>query len=152
VRDKAQAMRRIVASIVLAGLAVGCAGRSPHVPFGPLAGGLDRFLAAHPLAAGQDIRTDEIGRTASTSYHVVQVRGAERPHRHATHDLTVVVLRGRGTLTLGERRLALAAGDAAVVARGEAHWFARDGREVAVALVAFAPPLDAPDNVPLARR
>jgi hypothetical protein len=29
------------------------------------------------LADGQNIRVDEIGRTASASYHVAQVRGAE---------------------------------------------------------------------------
>jgi mannose-6-phosphate isomerase-like protein (cupin superfamily) len=133
-------------------LASACAARVPRVAYGPLAGGLDEFLAAHPLAAGQDIRIDEIGRTATMSYHLAQVRAAERPHRHASHDLTVFALRGRGTLTLGERRVPFVAGDAAVIARGEAHWFAPDGSDVAVTLVAFAPPLDAPDNVPVDRR
>jgi quercetin dioxygenase-like cupin family protein len=145
-------MHRIAVPLLLAALVSACAPRSPRVPFGPLAAGLEAFLAAHPLAAGQEIRADEIGRTATTSYHVVQVRGAERPHRHATHDLTVLVLRGRGTLTFDRRRVPLAAGDAAIVPRGEAHWFAREGRGVAVALVAFAPPLDAPDTVPVAAR
>ena len=101
-------------------------------------------------AAGQDIRVDEIGRTATASYHVVQVQGRERPHLHATHDLTVVVLRGRGVLRRdASAPVALAAGDAVVIPRGVGHWFSREGTGLAVALVAFTPPLDAPDSVPL---
>jgi len=106
----------------------------------------------HPLAEGQTIRADEVGRTASASYHLVQVRGSEPPHRHATHDLTVFVLRGRGTLTLGEARRALAAGDAAAIPRGAVHWFANEGRAPALAFVVFTPPLDAPDTVPAEAR
>ena len=128
-------------------LLVACAARTPHVEVGPLAAGLDAFLATHPLAEGQAIRVDEVGRTPAASYHVVQIRGSERPHRHLAHDLTVVVLRGRGTLTLAGRTVELVAGDAAVIPRGEAHWFARRGRAPAVALVTFTPPLDAPDSV-----
>jgi quercetin dioxygenase-like cupin family protein len=140
-------MTRTRLAVVLAGLLAGCAARAPRVSFGALAEGLDAFLAAHPLAAEQGIRADEVGRTASASYHLVQVRGSESPHRHVAHDLTVFVLRGRGTLTLEEVRHALAAGDAAVVPRGAVHWFANGGHEPALALVVFAPPLDAPDTV-----
>lgn len=141
-------MRRL-ALVALVGWTVACAARAARVPFGNLEAGLEPFLASHPLDADQAIRADEIGRTATASYHVVQVRGAERPHRHVTHDITVVVLRGRGTLRLEDRALPLAAGDAAVVPRGAPHWFASHGRGGAVALVAFAPPLDAADSVPL---
>jgi|SRR5581483_4081088 len=128
-------------------LLVACAARAPRVPFGALGDGLDPFLAAHQLGDGQAIRADEVGRTATASYHLVQARGAEHPHRHAVHDLTVVVLRGRGTLTLAGAGVPLAAGDAAVVPRNTVHWFAPDSGR-AIALVVFAPPLDAPDVVP----
>jgi quercetin dioxygenase-like cupin family protein len=135
----------VLAVAVTLVLAVGCARRAPRIPF---VEDVPAFLATHPLAAGQNIRVDEIGRTATASYHVVQVRDREAPHRHVTHDLTVVVLRGHGSLVRDDTTVRLHAGDAAVVRRGEAHWFANRGRQVAVALVAFAPPLDAPDSVP----
>ncbi|HJQ83565.1 MAG TPA: cupin domain-containing protein [Candidatus Binatia bacterium] len=122
---------------------------APHAPRVPFVADLDRFLAEHPIPPDRELSAEEIGRTASASYHIVQVRGRETPHRHATHDLSVVLLRGRGVLTRGDERIALAAGDAAVVPRGEPHWFANGGRGAAVALVAFAPPLDAPDSVPV---
>ena len=127
-------------------LVAGCAVSPTRLPY---VGDLDTFLAAHPLASGQNVRADEIGRTAGASYHVVQVRGGENPHRHMTHDLIVFVLRGSGTLDLaaGQRR-PLAAGDAAVVPRGHVHWFTREGRAPAVALVTFVPPLDGADAVP----
>ena len=142
---------RVVLVILLAG-ALACVRRAPRIDLPPLAGGTDAFLAAHPLAAGQNIRVDEVGRTRSASYHLVQVRGGESPHRHETHDLSVVVLAGGGTLDLGARRLPLDAGDVAVIPRGEVHWFTNRGRGNALALVVFSPPLDAPDSVPATGR
>ena len=129
--------------MLFAVLFAACAARSSRIPW---AGDLDAFVAAHPLAPGQNIRADEVGRTATASYHVVQVRGSETPHRHVAHDLTVFVLRGRGTLARGPEHLELAAGDAAVVPRGQPHRFANGGHGSAVALVVFVPPLDAPDS------
>ena len=141
-------MRTATRAAWLLALLVGCAAPAPRVTLAPLAGGLDAFLAAHPPAEGQAIRVDEVGRTAGASYHLVQVRGSEAPHRHIAHDLTVLVLRGGGTLTLAGRVTELRAGDAAIVPRGEVHWFAPRGRAPAVSLVVFTPPLDAPDSVP----
>jgi len=146
-RDKPPVPRRAVLLVVT--LCAACAARAPRLPY---TGPLDDFLAAHPLADGQNIRVDEIGRTASASYHVAQVRGAESPHRHVTHDLTVVVLRGHGTLTRDGERVAVVAGDTSVIARGAPHWFANGARTPAVSLVIFVPPLDAPDTVPVDAR
>ena len=142
---------RVILVVLLAG-ALACARRAPRIDLPPLADGTHAFLAAHPLAAGQNIRVDEVGRTRSASYHLVQVRGGESPHRHETHDLSVVVLAGGGTLDLGARRLTLDAGDVAVIPRGEVHWFTNRGRGNALALVLFSPPLDAPDSVPATGR
>jgi len=139
VRRRALAMGFVV-------LVLGCAQRVPRVPF---VDDVDAFLATHRLAPGEDIRADEIGRTDGASFHLVQVRDRERPHRHALHDLTVVVLRGHGTLVRDAERVALRPGDAAAIPRGAAHWFANEARAPAVALVIFVPPLDAPDLVPV---
>jgi mannose-6-phosphate isomerase-like protein (cupin superfamily) len=118
------------------------------VVVGPLVSDLDALLASHPIVAGQEVCAYELGRSVSASYHLVQVVGSERPHRHRVHDLAVFVLRGRGTLTLDDARVPLRAGDAVVVPRDRPHWFRNDGDQPAVALAIFAPPLDGPDNVP----
>ena len=134
-------------------LALGaCVRRAPRIDLPPIAGGVAAFVAAHPLAPAQNIRADEVGRTAGASYHLVQVRGGESPHRHMVHDLTVVVVDGGGTLDRGDRRVVLAPGDVAVIPRGEVHWFTNRGRGNALAFVIFSPPLDAPDNVPASDR
>ena len=129
-------------------IATGCAARRAPVVVGGFPGDLDTFLASHPLAAGQALRADEVTRTATASYHVVQIRGAESPHRHRSHDLTVFLLRGEGVLTLDGTETPLHAGDASVISRDRVHWFARRGKETAVSFAVFTPPLDAPDSVP----
>lgn len=146
----AGALRCAMLVPALALVAAGCARPAPRLMVGPLATGTAPTLAALPLAPGQNLRADEITRTASASYHVVQIRRAETPHTHATHDLTVLVLRGAGTLTLGTERLPMRAGDVALIPRGVVHWYANAGRGASVALVVFTPPLDGADIVPVA--
>jgi quercetin dioxygenase-like cupin family protein len=140
---------RGAAAFALAAALLACARPSPRVHLDAVGEGWDAFVASHPLAPGQALRIDEVGRTPGASYHLVQVRGGETPHRHATHDLTVLTLRGHGTMTRGATRIVLHAGDVVVVPRGEPHWFVNEGAEPAVSLVVFTPPLDAPDNVPV---
>jgi quercetin dioxygenase-like cupin family protein len=137
-------IRRFVLLVLLAA----CARREPRVLVGPLDDGLAPFLAAHRPAPEQNVRIDLVTRTEGASYHLVQVRDGEAPHRHRAHDLTVVVLRGRGTLRLGARSIPLAAGDAVLVPRSVVHWFTNGGRERSVTLAIFTPPLDAPDSEP----
>jgi quercetin dioxygenase-like cupin family protein len=109
------------------------------------------LVARHPIDAGANIRADEIDRTPGGSVHLVQVRKGESPHRHERHDLVITVISGAGVLNLGDEQRPLRARDVAVVPRGMVHWFVNTGSSVAVALVTFTPPLDAPDSVPVER-
>ena len=138
--------RRSPTLVLAVALLAACAPRRPQV-----AGSvpdLDGFLTAHPLAPGEPLRADEVGRTASASYHIVQVVRGEEPHRHLVHDLTLVVLRGRGVLVIGSERFAVRAGDAAVIPRATPHALVNEERAPAVTLAIFSPPLDAPDRAP----
>jgi quercetin dioxygenase-like cupin family protein len=142
---------------MLAAVVAACGPARPVAPapvtstlyVGALRHGVDAFLTGHPLAPGAEIRADEVGRSEAASLHLVQVRGRETPHRHERHDLVVHVLRGAGVLHLAGERLPMRAGDVVLVRRGVAHWFAADAGAMAIALVTFAPPLDAPDSVPV---
>ena len=144
-------MRFGIPGLLAALLAAGCTARpaTPRVAVGDVAGDLDAFIAAHPPAAGQAIRVDRVAVSDAAGWYVVQARGPESPHRHRTHDLTVVVLRGTGTLTRGDAVLRLRPGDVALIPRDVPHWFAPDAGTTAVALTTFTPALDAPDVVPL---
>lgn len=109
---------------------------------------LEAFLEQHPLAEGDALRMDEVDRSAAASYHIVQIRGRERPHLHQHHDLTATLLSGRGRLYLGTTVLAMDAGAVVTIPRGVVHYFVCDAPDqVAVAYVVAAPPLDEPDLV-----
>jgi mannose-6-phosphate isomerase-like protein (cupin superfamily) len=132
----------VAATLVMIGL-VACEthrGTLPHVEIDAVAEGLDAFLRRHPMAPDDGIRADPVHRTEQASWHLVQVRAAETPHRHADHDLQVVILRGGGDLHLGDRTIALGRGDVALIPHGAMHWFANAGDEPAVALVTYVPP------------
>ena len=140
-------MRSLMLLVVM--LAVACTARPQRLVTREGTMSLAELVRRHPLAPTANIRADEIDRTAAASIHLVQVRGGETPHRHLQHDLTIAVLEGDGVLTLGGMPRTLRAGDAAVIPRGVAHFFVNRGGSPAIALVVFAPPLDAPDNVPV---
>ena len=59
-----------------------------------------------PLAPEQEFRVVEVGRDAATSHHVVAIRTAETPHRHDRHELLVMIVRGHGTMRIGDAALA----------------------------------------------
>lgn len=140
-------MRRIMLLAIV--VAVGCTPARSDLLLGDRTVDLDGILLRHPLAHDASIRADEVARTRAATVHLVQVRGRETPHRHERHDLVVTLLRGDGVLVVGDAVRAMRAGDVAVVPRGEGHWFDNRGGSPAVALVVFAPPLDAPDLTPL---
>ena len=104
----------------------------------------DRF----PLAPGDNIRVQPLGRTDACSYSFIQIRDRERPHLHASHDLTVTLLRGTGRLHVADRTVDMRPGDVAFVERGTRHYFVNTGAGPAAAFAMFAPPYDGTDQVP----
>jgi mannose-6-phosphate isomerase-like protein (cupin superfamily) len=107
------------------------------------------LLAAHPLGDGENISAVGLGHTDVSSWHLVQIRDRERPHIHATHDLTVMLVRGHGQLHMAGTAYDLRAGDIAVVPHGTPHYFVNSAAAPAAAFVTFAPPYDGKDQVPV---
>ncbi|MGH7773241.1 MAG: cupin domain-containing protein [Candidatus Binatia bacterium] len=112
---------------------------------------LERILAENPLSAGENIKVVTLGKGQSVSHHVVQIRDRELPHVHKTHDLTVVVVRGKGYLVLEQRRFDLAAGDVLFIPRDVVHYFVNAFSEPSVALAIFSPPFDGKDTIPVGK-
>jgi quercetin dioxygenase-like cupin family protein len=126
----------------------------PHI-ITPEARGVDEvrltaLLAAHPLPVGQNIRALLLGRTDALSCHLVQIRDRERPHIHATHDLAVTLLKGKGQLYVDGIPHEMRSGDVAVVPHGTPHYFVNADSAPAAAFVTFAPPYDGTDQIPIA--
>ena len=132
----------------------GCAGGSASVkqsaPHYPEAENLSHWPDEYPLPPDQDIGIAELGRTETSSVHIVQIRHRESLHTHERHDLVAVLLRGYGTFRLGPRTFAVKQGSIVAVPRGMPHAFVNKSREVAAAFVVFTPPFDGTDTVPAA--
>lgn len=107
------------------------------------AGDAARGLA--PIAPG--VRRGLWGEGADATYQLLEAESSEPPHVHARHDLTVVVLRGHGTLFVEDRRLDVAAGDVLQIGRGRVHHFHPAAGTAVLALVIYTPRLENPDYV-----
>ena len=109
----------------------------------PLATLADRVT----LAPSEELRVVELARDASTSQHLVAIRGQEIPHRHDHHDLLVVMLRGHGRMRIGADERAVGEGSILYVPRGSVHAFRNESAEPAVAYAVYLPPFDGRDRV-----
>ena len=141
--------------VCIVALALGCASAGESTP--PV---LDAFfldgrrtqsLAAladsETLGPGEAFRLREIGRDAHSSHHIVWIRDREVPHTHERHDLWVVILRGHGTMRLGDEERPVGEGSVLYVPRGTAHAFRNLSGEVAAAYAVYAPAFDGRDRV-----
>jgi quercetin dioxygenase-like cupin family protein len=110
---------------------------------------LNKILADNPLAPGENIKVANLGRSASASQHIVQIRDREVLHVHKIHDVTVTLMRGHGYLVLDQRRVTLKAGDVIHIPRGVAHQYVNTSTEPTVGLAVYAPPFDGKDTYPV---
>jgi len=94
----------------------------------------------------QAIAVVESRRTEQASYHVVRLKGAEKPHVHDRHDLTVFVLTGRVRMHLGDDVFEVGPADVIEIPHGRAHWAENIGPDAAEAYILFTPPFDGKDR------
>jgi mannose-6-phosphate isomerase-like protein (cupin superfamily) len=140
---------RVLTKVVPLALAAAACGRPPSLVWegaGTARQASIADLTAGLPAAGAGIRRGPWGDATDESLLLMDSAAAEEPHVHQRHDVTVMLLRGRGTLVVEGRRHDMRAGDVAHVARGKVHAFAPSGRATALAI--FSPRLEAPDSVP----
>lgn len=81
------------------------------------------------------------------SYHLVRLKGAETPHIHAKHDLTVVVHKGKSVIHFENRSVPLAPGEVIRILRGTPHWAENVGRGASEVYAIFTPPFYGEDIV-----
>ena len=135
-----------LAVIVLAG----CRAREPTLIWegggAARAQSVDAAVAGLPAAA-TGVRRGPWGESPDATFQLLDSDRAEEPHVHVAHDLTVAVLRGRGTVMVAGHRYDIRAGDVLHVGRGRVHAFAPSSPGT-IALAIFTPKLDGPDYVP----
>ena len=110
---------------------------------------LAELLAAHPLEPGKNFQVIEIGRDAGSSQHLAWIADRESPHRHDTHDLFVVMLRGWGTMRIGAETRRVGEGSLIYVPRATPHAFTNLSGAPAASYAVYFPPFDGKDRVPV---
>ena len=148
-------MRRSL--VLVLGLALVAADPAPKPPpsvdalfaNGRLTQPLADLLAAHPLEAGKSFQVIEIGRDAGSSHHLAWIVDRESPHRHDTHDLFVVMLRGWGTMRIGAETRPVGEGSVIYVPRATPHAFTNLSGAPAASYAIYFPPFDGKDRVPV---
>ena len=118
-------------------------------PSGRLNQPIDALLAAHPLEAGKTFQVSELGRDTASSQHLVWIVDREQPHRHDTHDLFVVMLRGWGTLRMGAETKPIGPGSILYIPRATPHAFTNLSGAPAASYAIYFPPFDGKDRVPV---
>jgi mannose-6-phosphate isomerase-like protein (cupin superfamily) len=145
--------RRLPALVAVLFGGVAAADGPPPAVFDALLGddrrteSLASLAAAAPLTPDEDFRVVEVGRDAASSHHVVSIRHGETRHRHDRHDLLVVVLRGHGSMRLGEGVRPVGEGSILWIPRGTVHAFRNAAPEPAAAYAVYLPPFDGEDRV-----
>ena len=117
-------------------------GQRMTVPFAELA-------ARVPLGPDENFKIAELGRDASSSHHIVALRGDEPVHRHDRHDLLVVTLEGHGSMLLGSEERAIGPRSIVYVPRGAVHAMRNRSGSVLYGYAMFTPPFDGKDRVPV---
>ena len=96
----------------------------------------------------KEIAIKHIHRTATSSTHIIRLNGAEKPHYHDHHDLTVTILSGKSRIHFENRIVELNPGDVLVIPKGSYHWAEKVGDQASEVLAIFSPAFDGKDRRP----
>ncbi|MBI5875175.1 MAG: cupin domain-containing protein [Deltaproteobacteria bacterium] len=107
------------------------------------------IVRGNPISKDENIKVTPIFNNQDSSHFIIQIRDREKPHIHETHDLTVIVKKGKGVLHLGKDELPMRRGDIAFIPRGILHYFVNTDSEPSVAYVIFTPFYDGRDMKPV---
>jgi mannose-6-phosphate isomerase-like protein (cupin superfamily) len=105
------------------------------------------LAASAELAPGEAFRSVELGRDAHSSHHIVALRAREPLHRHEVHDLLVVVLKGHGSMRIGDEERAIGERSIVFVPRGAVHAMVNLSGEPLTGYAVFMPAFDGQDRV-----
>ena len=119
-----------------------------QAPDGPATDRPATAVAAGLVTRAPGVRLGPWGESPEASFLLREATAPEEPHIHRNHDLTVVLLRGRGVLHLDDGPHPLTAGDVVHVARGRLHWFESLGHDPALGLAIYTPQMVGQDFEP----
>lgn len=107
------------------------------------------IIKENPIGENENIKVTPLFKNEDSSHFIIQIRDREKPHIHETHDLTVIVKKGKGILHLGKDELPMRRGDIAFIPKGVLHYFVNTSSEPSIAYVIFTPFYDGKDMKPV---
>jgi mannose-6-phosphate isomerase-like protein (cupin superfamily) len=87
-----------------------------------------------------------LGSTDLTTHILVLIRTQEPPHYHKDHDLTVILLKGKGEIYLEGKRMNMREGDSVFIPKGAVHYYTNTAL-VSALLAIFTPSYDGKDSI-----
>jgi quercetin dioxygenase-like cupin family protein len=105
----------------------------------------EEVVKENPVGKDENIKVTPLFKNEDSSHFIIQIRDREKPHIHETHDLTVVVKKGKGILHLGKDTLPMRKGDIAFIPKGAVHYFVNTDSKPSIAYVIFNPSYDGKD-------
>ena len=87
----------------------------------------------------KNIAVRHLARTEHSSSHLLHIKGAEKPHFHDQHDLTVTIISGKSIIHFKEHQVVLNQGDVVSIPKGTYHWAENIDKEASVVFATFSP-------------
>ena len=94
----------------------------------------------------RDIVVKTLRTTPEASFHLIRLKGAEPPHVHDRHDLTVFIFSGTSVVHFKDRAVSIRPGELIDIPRGVWHWAENIGQDPTHAYAVFTPPFDGKDR------
>lgn len=88
----------------------------------------------------KDIAVKLLESNEHSSILLIRLKGSEKPHIHEHHDLSVYVLKGTSSVTIGKKEIELRIGDFVTIPKGTIHWAKNKGALPAEVVAIFSPP------------
>lgn len=106
-------------------------------------------LRSARIASDQALRIDRLTENEHFSAHLLQIRTRRARHIHANHDVTLMVHRGHGLVTVERLKHIVGPGDVFHIPRGTPHGCSNTGSARLVFIAVFTPPLHHADTIDL---
>lgn len=104
-------------------------------------------LRSARIASDQALRIDRLTENEHFSAHLLQIRTRRARHIHANHDVTLIVHRGHGLVTVERLKHIVGPGDVFHIPRGTPHGCSNTGSAPLVLVTIFTPPLRDADTI-----
>ena len=108
---------------------------------------LASVLAKSPPAKGEAFKVMPVAQGQDTSVTVVRALGELPTHFHESREEVVYVVRGGGTMLLGNEKRPVKAGDILHIPRRVPHGFVNGAKRETVVVSVMAPPFDGKDRI-----